>query len=359
MIYRFEIENFASFRDAQVIDLHFHSSAAPDPRTYAELFPGAGAYIPKVVSIFGANASGKTNILLALEFALKVAARREDAPSICFPFNSPDTFHEPTRFAIEFSGLIPDTNYFALFRYLLIVEAASRSGLSIKHESLRHKPDGRGHWQRLENFSTDWARRVALRSPLLGHAPDQLVHQILSSEPDSLLQLNRQLPRFCLGVERISYQYTPQGPQARFTNQGMKQEIPWSLESSGTRAFVRAFPFLNDALRQGSLCAMDDLDAGLHPLLVPRLLDWFYMPEAGHPGGSQLWFTTHNTSLLEGLTRDQVILCDKDEQGCSTITQLKNTKARQRDNLSRKYLAGVYGGVPFSSAPESGGESDD
>ncbi len=347
MIYRFEIENFASFRDAQVLDLHFHASVPPDPRVYAELFPGAGAYIPKVVSVFGANASGKTNILLALEFALKVAARRENSPSACFPFNSPDTFHEPTRLAIEFSAPIPDSNRFALFRYLLIVEAATRSGLTIKHESLRHKPDGRGHWQRLEHFSNDWAQRVALRSPLLGHAPDQLVHQILSSEPDSLLQLNLQLPRFCLGVERMSYQYTPQGPQARFVHHGMKQEIPWSLESSGTRSFVRAFPFLNAALRQGSLCAIDDLDATLHPLLVPRLLNWFYTPESGHPTGAQLWFTTHNTTLLEDLTRDQVILCDKDAQGCSTITQLRNTNARQRDNLFRKYRAGAYGGVPF------------
>jgi AAA15 family ATPase/GTPase len=346
MIYRLEIENFASFRDAQVLDLHFHSSTAPDARLYAELYPGAGSYIPKVVSVFGANASGKTNILLALEFALKVAARREDSPSTCFPFNSPDTFHQPSRFAIEFSAQIPDSKQFALFRYLLIVEAATRTGLSIKHESLRHKPEGRGHWQRLENFPNDWAQRVALRSPLLGHAPDSLVHQILSSEPDSLMQLNRQLPRFCLGVERMSYQYTPQGPQARFTHSGMKQEIPWSLESSGTRAFVRAFPFLNDALRQGSLCALDDLDAGLHPLLLPRLLNWFYTPEAGQPSGAQLWFTTHNTSLLEELTRDQVILCDKDAEGCSTITQLKNTKARQRDNLFRKYIAGQYGGVP-------------
>jgi hypothetical protein len=347
MIYRLEIENFASFRDAQILDLHFHASLPPDPRLYTELFPGSGSYIPKVVTFFGANASGKTNILLALEFALKIAARRDDSPAICFPFNSPESFSLPTRFAIEFAAPISESDGFALYRYLLIVHATAASGLTIKHESLRHQPDGRGHWQRLESPSTEWAQRVALRSPLLGHAPDQLIHKILSSEPDSLLQLNRQFSRLNLGVEKMSYKYTPQGPQARFKHHGMKDEIPWSLESSGTRALIRAFPFLNAALRQGSLCAIDDLDANLHPLLIPQLLSWFYTPEPGHPAGSQLWFTTHNATLLETLTRDQVILCDKDPHGRSTIANLRNSSARQRDNLYRKYLSGAYGGVPL------------
>ncbi|MEI9985448.1 MAG: AAA family ATPase, partial [Aliidongia sp.] len=68
MLYKLEIENFFSVRDRQVLDLSIDGKV-PDPEgRYAPIFSGADSRAPKVVALYGANASGKTTVLRALQF---------------------------------------------------------------------------------------------------------------------------------------------------------------------------------------------------------------------------------------------------------------------------------------------------
>src|SRR5689334_5616709 len=68
MLYKLEIENFYSIRDLQVLDLSVNAKV-PDPDgRYAPIYDGAEVRAPKVVALYGANASGKTTVLRALEF---------------------------------------------------------------------------------------------------------------------------------------------------------------------------------------------------------------------------------------------------------------------------------------------------
>ena len=60
MLYKLEIENFFSIRDPQVLDLSVDGKV-PDPEgRFAPIFPGADVRAPKVIALYGANASGKT-----------------------------------------------------------------------------------------------------------------------------------------------------------------------------------------------------------------------------------------------------------------------------------------------------------
>ena len=68
VLHRLEIENFYSIRDRQIIDLRADANAPDDAGRLAPLWKGAVEKAPKVVALFGANASGKSNIIDALRF---------------------------------------------------------------------------------------------------------------------------------------------------------------------------------------------------------------------------------------------------------------------------------------------------
>ena len=73
MLYKLEVENFYSIRDQQVLDLSVDGKV-PDPEgRYAPIFEGAAVRVPKVIALYGANASGKTTVLRALEFIITMA----------------------------------------------------------------------------------------------------------------------------------------------------------------------------------------------------------------------------------------------------------------------------------------------
>lgn len=392
MLYKLEVENFASIRDLQVLDLRIGANVPVDPERFAEIFPGAGTYVPKVVAIYGANASGKTNLLLALQYILKMAATIEEPRPSLFPFNTADGLHKATRIAVEFAGGMnpsqPELPDYGLYRYELSVLALPESGPAIiQHESLRRKPAAQGKWQRvferdesglvtgsdvfpirgyahlvktlrkdatvLASFAyfrhpaaiplSDAARRSIVLTEVLGSTDEHSVHKHFLGYPDSLNALNDRLSRIDLGVESMRYDLTEDGPKPLFKHFGLSQEMHWRLESHGTRSFIRLFPLLDAALNMGLVCAIDELDAALHPLLLPEILNWFF----NNPRNSQLWFTCHSPTLLEELKKEEVVICEKDRQGCTSFYSLMDVKARRDDNLYRKYMSGAYGGVPL------------
>jgi len=92
----------------------------------------------------------------------------------------------------------------------------------------------------------------------------------------------------------------------------------------------------------------DEIDASLHPRLSARLLELFQDPVT-NPLGAQLIFTTHDTSLLGVLNRDEVWLTEKAKDGATTLTALaeyRGDRVRQSTNLEKAYLQGRFGAVP-------------
>ena len=138
--------------------------------------------------------------------------------------------------------------------------------------------------------------------------------------------------------------------QLRFIHRVAKQELPFDLgeESAGTQTWFSLIgPTLN-ALRGGRILLFDEIDASLHPRLSARLLELFQDPET-NLYGAQLIFTTHDTSLLNHLNRDEVWLTEKGDDGATDLTALAEyggEKVRRSLNLERAYLQGRFGAVP-------------
>ena len=131
-----------------------------------------------------------------------------------------------------------------------------------------------------------------------------------------------------------------------FKHSGLNQELPWHQESHGTQSFIKMFPLISLALAQGGICLIDELDAAIHPLILPQLVGWFHDTNERNPHDAQLWFTCHSASLLDDLTKEEVVICEKDRGGRTTAHSLMDVKVRRDENLYRKYLSGAYGGVP-------------
>ena len=404
MLYKLEIDNFFSIRDPQVLDLSIDSKV-PDPEgRFATIFDGADVRVPKVIALYGANASGKTTVLRALEFI--VAMIRDSVTRTGFPgcerFNDRESCDRPIRLAIELGGIVnltPEVMRRAeagekvekgIYRYELEIEVSEGMPRRIVAEALRQKPNGQGKWQRVyerdaegrvkdsKSFSLSGfqhlvktlagnhtvlssfakfqhpaaqlfvatARRAFFLIEPVHSFGDRDVMEYLKSHPNVVSRLTDELSRIDVGVEGLRFQLSPNGHDLMFKHAGLQAEMPWVLESHGTRAFIKMFPFIMSALDTGGVVAIDEMDAAIHPVVLPELVRWFYDKHRRNKFDAQLWLSCHSASLLDDLNKEEIVVCEKNRQGRTHLHSLMDVKVRRDENHYRKYLSGAYGGVP-------------
>lgn len=120
-------------------------------------------------------------------------------------------------------------------------------------------------------------------------------------------------------------------------------------ESEGTkRIFSLIGPWI-DALKNGRILFVDELDTKLHHLLNIFLIRLFHDPTQNKTN-AQLIFTTHNTNLLDQdiFRRDQIWFTEKNaEVGSTDLYSLTEYSPRKDKDIEKGYLAGKYGALPF------------
>ncbi|MDY2958122.1 AAA family ATPase [Floccifex sp.] len=113
-------------------------------------------------------------------------------------------------------------------------------------------------------------------------------------------------------------------------------EIPLESESGGTLKMFALYPGLQEVLEKGSVFIIDELNARLHPLLVRNFLLTFLNPEM-NKNHAQLIFTTHDTWQLSNqlLRRDEIWFVKKDESGISTLYSLADFVDEDGDRIRK------------------------
>ncbi len=101
--------------------------------------------------------------------------------------------------------------------------------------------------------------------------------------------------------------------------------MPLELESNGTMKMFHLFDFLMDALKNGMVLFVDELDAKLHQLLTRYIINLFHNSEK-NIGNGQLIYSTHNTVNLnkETFRRDDIWFAERDKNGVSEIYSLSD-----------------------------------
>ncbi|HHV36740.1 MAG TPA: AAA family ATPase [Candidatus Cloacimonetes bacterium] len=183
MIISFSVENFRSIRNKICLDFRATADDHLEEHLVVEI-PKPKLRILKMAMIYGANASGKTNILMALDFLreltlspLKDKNIHIDLPSFALDSSKPSTFE------IEF--------YQKGVCYIYSVQLSKKR---ILQETLHHYPKGyKAHiYSRIYNYKLDkyeykWTDRSygkILREKLQLTIPNQTILSAISSVDD-------------------------------------------------------------------------------------------------------------------------------------------------------------------------------
>ncbi len=96
------------------------------------------------------------------------------------------------------------------------------------------------------------------------------------------------------------------------TQKGNRTWMFDSQESDGTQKFFNYTGAVLDTLDDGGTLILDEFDARLHPLLTKKLVEMFQNPSV-NKNGAQLIFVTHDTNLLDNtlMRRDQIYFTEK------------------------------------------------
>ncbi len=394
MIHNIIIENFFSVADRQEMNFRVPANA-PDLGCFRDSRAVPGQRLPLIIGIYGPNASGKSTILRAITTTAwfvqhSFTLQPNNAIPLFNPYARNDWWNRPTKIIIEYDGQLAENAPAAVFRYELhISHEPNKFGSGVSYESLFHAPNGKfrrifeRHQQKFtfghEFGITNGDSRVQSIRPnasvisTLAQLNHKLSGDFISSlrglqtnivgldkaqgglnnalsyyaqRPDYLQRLNRELSRLDLGLEEMKIQPGNTGPIATFKHFGLDCDIVLAQESAGTRRFIEIFPFLQFVLDAGGVAVIDELDADVHPLLVPELFRWYYDKQR-NPNGAQLLFTAHNPAILDELEKEQVFFSEKPGGEPTRIYGAREIKGLRREpSLMKKYLSGELGAVP-------------
>lgn len=128
-------------------------------------------------------------------------------------------------------------------------------------------------------------------------------------------------------------------------------KIPFSKESSGIRKLFLITLNILRSLENGDPLFIDDLDSNFHPLLL-RFIIKLYKDKSINKNGSQLIFSSHNLICLDfsDLRRDEIWFVEKNNQKSTmfSLYDFKEETIRKDLDIGKHYLKGRFGAVPFN-----------
>lgn len=379
MLIQFNFKNFKSFREEATLDL---SAAKMTEFSDRVVTIGSEKILP-VAAIYGANASGKSNIYNAFEYMSEYV---EDSFKYGDEEEKFDEF-KPTPFLFDSTSADAESSfevYFTLpqdksekiYNYGFCVDKAGvteewlnyKAKTARKYSTIFYRGNNEEELD-LSGFpkSSRDNIQVALEKQVLiislgaklkiGKCKD-IRDWFLANEfadfgdPVTNFFMSRRLPKGFVDDKNVQQKvieyfssfdehirdfkvdkvpmegdskedaYTINSLHKKIDSDEMA-EIPLSLESAGTLKMFALYPELQDVLEKGSVFFVDELNARLHPLLVRNFILTFLNPEI-NKNHAQLVFTTHDTWQLSNqlLRRDEIWFVEKDMRGISTLYSL-------------------------------------
>ena len=398
MLQQFSVTNHRSIRERTTISLLATRDSSlrdcilsPDETqraSHSASHPyGAKALVP-VLALYGANAAGKSNLIHALllmrSFVAGEHARPlKDAPLPQEPFAFTEGNSLPTTLEVIY--------YFEGVKYAY---GFSFDRKKIIEEYLYHWPNGREAliFSRTGN-NYQFRENISEQQTLAGRTPENRLYLVSSNEwncpqtAKAYLWFTRKLSDLSgetlsfdqtlaalkqggnlkgkilhemlvadLGIVDVRISDSSDVPQITMVHQlqtadGDVKQYPLLLsqESQGTQRFFSRIGSWIQALEMGGVLIVDEIEASLHPLLTRHLIETI-QDKSVNRNQAQLIFTTHDVGLLDQnlLRRDQIWFAQKDEKTAETeIYALTDFSPRKSENISRGYLQGRYGAIPF------------
>ena len=207
------------------------------------------------------------------------------------------------------------------------------AGTGVAHIRSREMPVNMDTW--LPNLPDD--QRDELRADFSKLTPDSIMDLRLGNGRRYLLKKDEQGDLTQIRLNTVHK-----------ASDGSDVEFSLSEESDGTQRLTHLIPLLFSMNQKSHVIIMDEIDRRLHPSLCRRFVEAALScgSDAGH---SQIIFTTHDTNLLDLdlLRRDEIWFVEKDAHGASRMYSLVEFSIRPDLKISKGYLNGRFGAIPF------------
>lgn len=401
MIVNFSIQNFGSIKDKQTLSFEADDSKHLED-TY--VVHTAGKRLLKLALIYGANASGKTTVLKALNFLRDLVVNPKEKKTDILDF-SPYLFDaqtplQPTQLSIEFvheevcyqyevaftrQAVISEALYIDTFERVLVYSRTTDIEEQLTKISFGDKITLDKNAQQTLELNTLWNntvlggflktninleefRRVAdwfgnyLKSIV---APDTKLDTHITNEIDDEKITKEEILEILKKADfnisdmiiRKKEEIVPENLLRFFKVQidgriifqhkidNVFYSLPMEKESEGTKRFYGFAGLLVLLIKTPTIFPIDELESSLHPDLYTHFLLSF-LQNAQH---SQLIATTHNRELLgdSDIFRNDVIwFTDKGEDCATQLYSLADFDTSTIKNILNAYKIGKFSGVP-------------
>ncbi len=404
MLIRFSFKNFKSFKDENLLDME---ATALKEHEY-NIAKTENIDLLKVAAIYGANASGKTNVLQAFDYMKKRILVSDDSKKNS-PIDEENIYsfminNEPISLEVEIlaknnkiykygfevlkNSIISEWLYIKRINKFYTIFEREKNNVTMKSNN---KISGLANidertlflniYSKIDKDNEDFnnvyewfvnANYLDLGNPRFEDFINNRISLKILSDEKYKKELLRFIKTFDSGIEGIKT--TPDSiEEVQNNNRVVKVELihrgednklkalPLDLESNGTRKMFHLFDFFMDALKNGMVLFIDELDAKLHPLLTRYIINLFHNSET-NIGKGQLIYSTHDTVNLNKDTfrRDEIWFTEKNRDGVSEIYALSDyileddedsknkigKKVRNDATYNKDYLTGRYGAIP-------------
>ena len=401
MLIRFSFKNFKSFKNENCLDMEATSLKEHE---YNIVKTENGDYL-KIVAIYGANASGKTNVLQAFSYMKKKVLVSDDS-RINNNLSEENIFtfminNEPISLEVE---ILAENNKIYKYGFEVLnnaiisewlyekrvnkfYEIFDRTNNNIEVKDNKNKLLGLANvdektlflnvFAKIDKNNEDFnnvynwfvdANYLDLGDLNFENALNNRISLKIIEDKKYKEELLKFIRTFDATIDSINI--SPNSlKELKNTNgvvkpelvhngeDGNKKALPLALESNGTMKMFHLFDFLMDTLRNGRVLFVDELDAKLHPLLTRYIINLFHNSEK-NIGNGQLIYSTHDTVNLnkETFRRDEIWFVEKDKNGVSELYSLSDyiiedengnaKKVRNDATYNKDYLTGRYGAIP-------------
>ena len=362
MLVEFRVENFRSLRDEQVLSLVASKDKTFEDTHTLETGLKAAPRLVRSAAIYGANASGKSNLIKALQYMRGVVMESATViqPGQTYavqPFRlDAESANQPTEFEVTFilDGIryqygFAMTTQRIVSEHLLVYKAFKPQRWFDRHFDESTGKDVYDFGPGLKGPKNLWegaTRPNALFLSMAVQLNSEALRPVFGWFVGGLVILNEQAPlgpqvsiqmlkqaegrkQICdflsaadisiADIEVVTRKVPGQAVhfdlaagktevrseemeehQLRFSHVTEQGRALFDLmdESNGTRNLLFLAGPVMDILRKGLTLVIDELDTSLHTLLVRELVRLFHCPDV-NTGGAQLSFTTHDSSLLD------------------------------------------------------------
>ena len=381
MILKFRLRNVFSFRDEITLDLQAAKIQTEKGKAMSgNLFTTNGVQVLKSISMFGANASGKSNVIKGIKACVNMIrfshTYNENTTFQVAPFKFDGYDKKPSSFYVRFivdgieyeysfsltqaEILTEQLYYYPKGRRSLVftrdeTKGPNKTDIYEFRQAIKRPMDVAANTSRKTLFVSrasqmdrDIAKKVFrffTEDIVLDYKESAMpVEDFLKTEKEDILEILNTADSDIVDIKIQGYSlktFHKSNPDIAFDFD--------TEESEGTKTLFQMMLGIINVIRNDRTFLMDGIDTNLHPHLVEYIINLF-----NRSNHAQLIYTAHNTHLLntDFQRRDQVYFVNKRDDGCSELYSLYDFKDfRDNYDMEKAYLQGRFDAIPYLTTP--------